>query len=138
MQTNNEYKKEILDENNNLLAIVIDTTLTKQKKEFHTPEHLSFQIGTFNLSKDDILQRHVHFENLRTVKNTAEVLVVFKGEISIEVYDTSKKFVENILITDGQLILFLEGGHSFKAEKDSNFIEIKQGPYSEIQDKEKF
>jgi len=138
MQANNEYKKEILDENDNLLALVIDTTLTNRKKEFHTPDHLSFQIGTFNLSKNDILQRHVHFENRRTVKNTAEVLVLFKGEISIEVYDSSKKYVESIVITDGQIILFLEGGHSFKAEKDSNFIEIKQGPYNEVQDKEKF
>ncbi|MDC3103798.1 hypothetical protein OA408_03445 [Acidimicrobiaceae bacterium] len=138
MQKDLQPKEVVLDQNGNILAIILDTNLTNSKKEFHTKSDQNFQVGTFNLDSGDSLERHVHLENIRTVNNTSEVLIIQKGELNVEIFDHLKNFVVKKILKKGTLILFIEGGHSFKADKSCKFIEIKQGPYSEGLDKEKF
>lgn len=138
MQNDHKHKKQIIDDDGNLLALVIDVASTSENKEFHTSNDLNFQIGTFNLDKGEVLQRHVHLENSRTINNTSEVLIVLKGSIMIEIYDSSKNFVDKVKVASDQIISFFQGGHSFEVLDDTKFIEIKQGPYNEFIDKEKF
>ena len=90
------------------------------------------------MTSGEKLERHVHLYNERLVTTTSEVIIVNKGELLVEIYDKNKLFVGEQKISAGELILFLEGGHSFEILEDATFIEIKQGPYLEGLDKEKF
>ena len=91
------------------------------------------------MTSGEKLERHVHLYNERLVTTTSEVIIVNKGELLVEIYDKKiKLFIGEQKISAGELILFLEGGHSFEILEDATFIEIKQGPYLEGLDKEKF
>ena len=138
MQKKLQQKEEILDENGDRLALIVNTNLTDLKKEFHTKNDENFQVGTFNLSEGESLDRHVHLENTRNINSTSEALIILEGELEVEIFDSFKNFINTRVLTKGYLILFLKGGHSFKVNQDCKFIEVKQGPYSEGLDKEKF
>jgi hypothetical protein len=138
MQKEFKNKLEIYDNENNLLALKLCINSQQNPKEFHTSDQQSFQIGTFNLKSGEKLERHIHLYNERLVTTTSEVIIVNKGELIVEIYDKNKLFVDEQKISAGELILFLEGGHSFEILEDAMFFEIKQGPYLEGLDKEKF
>ena len=138
MQEKNNSKEVIKDSNGEILAGIVDTNVTNEDKEFHTPDTFSLQVGTFNLQKGEKLQRHVHLEHKRTIFNTSEVLFVQEGKLSIEIFDSLKTFVGMRILSPGYLIIFCNGGHSFEMFENTKFLEIKQGPYSEGLDKEKF
>ena len=42
------------------------------------------------------------------------------------------------IVNKGQVIALFNGGHGFKSLLNSKFLEVKQGPYTEEQDKERF
>ena len=42
------------------------------------------------------------------------------------------------IVNKGQVIALFNGGHGFKSLSNSKFLEVKQGPYIEEQDKERF
>ena len=138
MQKKFERNEKILDSKENIIAIIVDTNLTNYEKEFHTDHKQSFQIGTFNLRKGEELERHIHLENKRIISNTCETLIVLDGKMSVDIYDINKNFICTKNLSKGKLILFFEGGHKFKIEETCKFIEVKQGPYIEGLDKEKF
>lgn len=138
MQEKNDSKEVIKDNNGEILAVVIDTNSTNAKKEFHTPNDFSLQVGTFNLEKNESLQRHVHLKHERTIYNTSEVLYIQEGKLNVEIFDSLKVHIINKTLYPGFLIIFCNGGHSFKMHEKTKFIEIKQGPYAEELDKEKF
>ncbi len=138
MQEKNETKKIVRDSQGEILAVIVDTNLTNNKKEFHTADDFSLQVGTFNLEQGETLQRHLHLEHERNIHNTSEVLYIQEGELNIGIFDSLKKEVEKITLYPGFLIVFCNGGHSFEMKEKTKFIEIKQGPYIEGLDKEKF
>tara|TARA_B100000886_G_scaffold171963_1_gene117694 strand:- start:4502 stop:4918 length:417 start_codon:yes stop_codon:yes gene_type:complete len=138
MQKKFERNEKILDSEENIIAIIVDTNLTNYEKEFHTDHKQSFQIGTFNLPKGEELERHIHLENKRIISNTCETLIILDGKMTVDIYDMNKNFICTKNLSKGALISFFEGGHKFKIEKTCKFIEVKQGPYIEGLDKEKF
>jgi len=56
----------------------------------------------------------------------------------ITIYDLNLNKVEDITLESGDMVALFDGGHEIKVEEDSNFIEVKQGPYIEGQDKTRF
>ena len=71
MQEKNNSKEVIKDSNGEILAVIVDTNVTNEDKELHTPDTFSLQVGTFNLQKGEKLQRHDHLEHKRTIFNTS-------------------------------------------------------------------
>ena len=49
-----------------------------------------------------------------------------------------KKLVVTKRLNKGDIILLIDGGHGFKIMEDAVIMEIKQGPYVGIEDKEHF
>ena len=41
-------------------------------------------------------------------------------------------------LREGDILLMVDGGHGFRMLEDTVFLEIKQGPYTGIEDKERF
>ncbi len=129
---------KIYDDNNNLLAIFIKKDEIKDGRSFETSNDEEFQIGAFNLEKDTLIENHIHLSQNRTISKTSEALVVINGEMEVTIYDNKKKFIEKLLVQEGDTIALLSGGHGIKINSKCKFVEIKQGPYIEDEDKVRF
>ena len=111
----------------------------KESKNFITDHSDPFQVGVFNLKKNEDIERHVHNEIEREVKTTSEALIVLNGKIKVSFYDQSNlELVDHVIVVGGELLLMLNGGHSLEILEDSKFLEVKQGPYIEEMDKRHF
>ena len=129
---------KIYDSSENLLAIVVKKGSSKEEKDFHTDNSSEFQLGTFNLEKDTVIERHYHQKQERRIHSTNEVLVLQKGKMTITIYDLDLNKIQDVTLESGDIVVLFDGGHEINIDEDSNFIEVKQGPYIEGQDKTRF
>jgi hypothetical protein len=129
---------KILDENKKLLAQVIRPFSDNSKKNFFTDDDLDFQAASFQLEKNEKIDRHIHNTQKRIIQTTSEAIMVIEGVINVEIYNDELNFVHQVNINAGELILLFAGGHSITIIEKSKFIEIKQGPYDEKSDKQRF
>jgi hypothetical protein len=129
---------KIFDRNKRLLAIVIKSNDIVSGKNFITEDSNEFQLASFSLEKNEVIQKHFHPQQERNIKNTSEVLVLLEGEMLIDIYDEELKLVESLKLLSGDTIGFYSGGHGIKLTKESRFIEVKQGPFDESTDKKRF
>ena len=125
----------IYDQEKNLLAILIDTRKNNDTKNFYTSNDLDIQVASFNLNSQDVIERHFHYSQNRKITTTSEVIYLQTGKIEVEIYDTNKQFVQNLLVEEEMIIILLQGAHAINILEDSKFIEVKQGPYSPKKDK---
>lgn len=126
----------ILDERNNILAIVIYSNQEFKGIQFISPDYFALQLGTMNRPKGEIVAAHIHKQQIRTVEGTQEVLIVRSGKMLVELFDDKKKFVQSVLVEKGDIILLAFGGHSIKMIENVELVEVKQGPYTQILDKD--
>ena len=129
---------EIRDKNNKLLAMIFSPNDYKDEKYFLTEDSNEFQIAQFNLDKATEIKRHIHRDQERKINKTSEVIIVNEGSLELEIYDEELKLVTKEIVNQGQVIALFNGGHGFKTLSKSKFLEVKQGPYFEDQDKERF
>ena len=129
---------KIYDSNNLLLAQKIIPFSTDSQKQFFTEDYLDFQVASFSLEKDSVIERHIHNKQNRIIETTSEVLILLSGRIEVEIYDNNLKFIDKFLIMPCEIIVLFSGGHSLKIIEEAKFIEIKQGPFDENNDKKRF
>ena len=88
------------------------------------------QAGTWRYNEGKELSAHVHNLVERKVNRTQEILYVRKGKISASFYDQDGIFVESTLVSEGETLILINGGHGYKIlEDDTLVLEIKNGPY---------
>jgi len=75
---------------------------------------------------------------VRTICGGAECLVVRRGRAEMTLYDRSRREVCRRELRAGDVVLLVSGGHSFRQLEDTVFLEIKQGPYPGVEEKERF
>ena len=130
--------KKINDKSNNLLAIIINYDSIDKEKNFVTENSSDFQLASFNLKKDTIIENHYHPNQDRNITTTCEVLVVLDGIIEVTIYDNDLNIVSNEIVSKGGTVALFDGGHGIKVIEDCKLIETKQGPYDESTDKVRF
>lgn len=118
------------------LAIIIRSNYKKEGIEFFTPPSYSQQLAYMNRSKGHIIAPHRHKIVERKVIQTQEVLFIKSGKVKIDFYSPLKKYFKSAILETGDVILLADGGHGFEMMEDTEMIEVKQGPYSEKDDKE--
>ena len=123
---------------NTEVALVIEKIKTEERVKFYTDPDDQLQIGAFNMQKGQKIPPHSHLKNRRELYNTAEVLYVRKGVLTVLFYKEDKSFDQKINLSAGDIILLKKGSHGFEIQKDCEFIEIKQGPYLNDKDKVRF
>ena len=69
---------------------------------------------------------------------TSEVLVIKKGRCLIDIYNDDRALVATRELQTGDIMLMVSGGHGFRMLEDTVFLEIKQGPYTGLDEKERF
>jgi hypothetical protein len=65
-------------------------------------------------------------------------LVVKRGRCEIDIYNDERELVATRELGPGDIMLMVGGGHGFRMIEDTIFLEIKQGPYTGIDEKERF
>ena len=46
-----------------------------------------------------------------------------------------KKYLLSKILNKNDIIIFVDGGHGFEILQNAKIIEVKQGPYNEVNDK---
>jgi hypothetical protein len=121
-----------------LLAIIIRSSYRREGISFFTPEEFSQQLGYMNRPKGYTIDPHIHAHQERKVLFTQEVLLVRSGRVRVDFYDNSQNYLMSRVLTDGDVILLAAAGHGFEFLEASELIEVKQGPYSAVDDKIRF
>tara|TARA_B110000495_G_scaffold187766_1_gene187439 strand:+ start:126 stop:569 length:444 start_codon:yes stop_codon:yes gene_type:complete len=129
---------EIIKHNDLLLGMIIRVSDEKDGLNFFTPDEFQQQIGILKLPKDHRFQPHIHNEIKREIFFTYETLVIRKGKLRVDFYDTDKKYLFSDIVSSGDILLLAEGGHGFKVLEEIDFVEVKQGPFLGEKDKLKF
>jgi mannose-6-phosphate isomerase-like protein (cupin superfamily) len=129
---------EIISRDGMELCYIIRAELAPDVTTFITPPDYKQQVGFVAYPTDGEVQRHLHLPLERHLVGTSEVLFVRKGRCVVDVYDYKKGFVASRELRTGDVVLMVGGGHGFRMLEDTLFLEVKQGPYLERDEKERF
>ena len=129
---------KVLDNCNNTLAMIIKSDYDCKGINFITPDEYSQQLAYMHHEKGHIILPHVHNEVKREIYYTKEVLIIKKGKLRCDFYTDDKEYIKSIVLSDGDIILLVSGGHGFECLEETSMVEIKQGPYAGEADKTRF
>jgi quercetin dioxygenase-like cupin family protein len=129
---------EWIKDGDELLALVVRDSYKPTRTEFLTPDDFKQQIGFIVYKSGGVIDPHDHKPSQRTIVGTSEVLLVKEGKLEAHIFSKQRIFVDKIILGPGDILLLLAGGHGFKMLEDTTLIEIKQGPYLGLEDKERF
>lgn len=129
---------ERVEKNKKIYAIIIRANYSKDGIEFFTPNEFSQQLAYMKRPKGYNISPHLHLNTNKNIQNTQEVLLIRSGKVRVDFYEPDKKYFLSKILTKGDVILLAFGGHGFEILEESEIIEVKQGPYEEAKDKERF
>ncbi len=129
---------EVIEKDGRPLTYVIRTTPVPSRTTFLTPPALLQQVGFVVYPAGGEVARHIHRLIERRVVGTAEVVLVQQGRCVLDVYSDDRELVASRELGPGDLMLLVGGGHGFRMLEDTVLLEIKQGPYTGLEEKERF
>lgn len=129
---------EYINFNDEHLAIIIYDKFEKSGVHFFTDNELSQQLAYMNHPKGKQIEPHVHNPVKREVQYTQEVLFIKSGKLRVDFYSNSQVYLESRILSKGDVILLMTGGHGFEVLEDLQMFEVKQGPYAGDLDKTRF
>ncbi len=120
------------------LCYLIRAALIPNETTFLTPPDFKQQVGYVVYPSGTEIKRHVHRSIERHIVGTSEVLIVKKGHCLIDIYNDDRELVATRDLYEGDIMLMVGGGHGFRMVEDTVLLEIKQGPYLGVDEKERF
>ena len=120
------------------LAYVIRWDATSDETAFFTSEDSTFQAGFVVYPAGGRVQAHVHLPVVREVIGTSELLIVRSGRCFVDIYTDDRRLVASREMLPGDALLSVGGGHGFRMTEDTALLEVKQGPYGGLAEKERF
>lgn len=120
------------------LCHIIRSTTAVDKTTFLTPPEFKQQVGFIVYPAATAIVPHLHLPLERHLVGTSEVLIVKRGRCLLDVYNDRKELVATRELMEGDIMLMVGGGHGFRMLEDTVFLEIKQGPYLDREEKERF
>jgi hypothetical protein len=129
---------EIISWNAQPLTYIIRPNPLPDQTTFLTPAEFKQQVGFVVYPQGGEIARHIHRPLERHLIGTSEVLVLQRGRCLMDIYNDGRELVATRELQAGDVMLMVGGGHGFHMLEDTVFLEIKQGPYSGIEEKERF
>lgn len=121
-----------------LLALIVRARFGGPGIHFFTPDDLSQQLAYMQHPAGKVIEPHVHNPVVREVTFTQEVLVLRKGRMRVDFYDTAQVYLHSRILEAGDIVLLATGGHGFEVLEPVEMFEVKQGPYAGAGDKTRF
>jgi len=119
-----------------VLAYVIRGAMAPERTVFPTPPELELQVGFVVYQAGGVIPPHRHVPITRSIERTCEVIVVRKGRCEVDIYNDDRQVIATRELSTGDLIMIVSGGHGFRVLEDMILLEIKQGPYFGLGEKE--
>jgi len=129
---------EKIEHNGEMYALIVRNEFSRPGISFFTPNDLSQQLAFMQHPAGKIIDAHFHNPVPRTVSFTQETLLIKRGRLRVDLFDSQQAYLESRELKAGDVILLVKGGHGFEVLEDLEMIEIKQGPYEGDQDKTHF
>jgi hypothetical protein len=120
------------------LTYIIHASSAPNKTTFFTPPEFKQQVGFVVYPAGGEVKRHLHLPLERHLIGTSEVLIVREGHCLMDIYNDEYELVTTRELTAGDVMLMVGGGHGFRMLEDTIFLEIKQGPFLPVEEKEHF
>jgi mannose-6-phosphate isomerase-like protein (cupin superfamily) len=130
-------KEEIYIENC-LCAVILRASFDEPGIQFFTPSDFSQQLASMSYAPGKIIPAHTHDLVQREVLHTQETLFIRKGAVRVDFYTEEREYRTSRVLTAGDVILLVAGGHGFEVLEELNMVEVKQGPYAGEADKTRF
>lgn len=131
-------RTETISHRAKLLCMIVRAESFPDTTTFYTPAELSLQVGNIVYSAGSEIPRHTHGPVSRNIIGTAEVLIVQKGCMILDIYADNHTFVVSRQIGRGDVAVLVAGGHGFRFVEDTVLLEVKQGPYAGTHEKQQF
>jgi hypothetical protein len=138
MSTDVETLYDVVEADGKVLAYIVRADAAPAKTQFVTPNDTNFQVGFIVYPAGGEIQRHLHKKLRREITGTAEALLIRSGSCEVDIFSDQRELVRSATLRAGDLIVFLAGGHGFRLLEDCVMLEIKQGPYSGLDEKTRF
>jgi hypothetical protein len=129
---------ESVEHNGTVLAIVVRAELSPSRTMFLTPNDLQQQLGLVVYPKGGEVARHYHRPIERQIVGTSEVILVRSGRCLLDLYDRDLQLAQTRELGAGDVVVLVTGGHGFRMLEDTVLLEVKQGPYLGLDEKERF
>lgn len=120
------------------LCYIVWAALSPEQTTFLTPPEFNLQVGYIVHLAGHEIPRHIHLPLKRHIIGTAEVLIVHKGHCEIDIYNDERQLVATRELRMGDIMIMVGGGHGFRMLEDTVLLEVKQGPYPGVEEKERF
>jgi hypothetical protein len=120
------------------LAFIVRAQLNPEHTTFLTPSEFEQQVGLVVYPAGGEIRRHAHRPVERRLSGTSEVIVVRRGHCEIDIYNDQRDLVAKRELHCGDVVIVVAGGHGYRMLDDTVLLEVKQGPYTGIDEKELF
>jgi len=128
-----------IEHNGRLLALVVPAGPSPDCTHFLTETNLPFQAGFVVYPKGGEVIAHIHRPLSRSLSTTTEVLIVREGSCVLDLFGEDRTFVVSRQLGLGDIVLLYAGGHRIRMpDGPCVLFEIKQGPYTGVDEKERF
>lgn len=122
--------QKVIKKGEKIIAVVFKKTLRAKGVKFLTPDDYTLQLGLLEHPKGKLLKDHQHNPKVKYwVNTTQEFLYLEKGKVKVKFFDNDWGLVTEEILTAGDFLLHISGGHGFEVLEKCRMIEIKQGPY---------
>jgi hypothetical protein len=120
------------------IATIIRKDYMPESTTFISPDSYYQQLGFVVYPIGGEVVRHSHLPLQRHLVGTPETLLIRKGKAEVELFAMDKTQLGTWTLEEGDMIQLVSGGHRFACLADTVFLEIKQGPYTGLVEKELF
>jgi hypothetical protein len=120
------------------LCYIVKASFEPLQTIFITQPEYKQQVGFIKYPAGSDIPRHRHIPLERHLVGTSEVVLVRRGRCRLEVYTEDRELVATRELEQGDLVLMVAGGHGFAVHDDTVLLEVKQGPYIGLEEKERF
>jgi cupin fold WbuC family metalloprotein len=129
---------EFIKTDDRTVAVIIRSDYEPDQTTFITPDSFEQQVGFVVYPAEGHIPPHRHKVIDRHIKNTSEALVIRKGLTEVLLYDDEGVLIAERILKEGDILVLVSGGHAFRMIQDTIMLEIKQGPYTGLAEKEHF
>jgi hypothetical protein len=124
--------------NGEVLAVHVPGNYRYDGLEFVTDPSLPLQVGMMRYPAGRVIEAHYHPPEVHTVRGTPEAIEVRKGKVRADIYTVAGELVESVVVSAGDAIILVAGGHGFEVLEEAEMVEFKIGPYLGDADKVRF
>lgn len=129
---------ETITADGQIVAIIVRNGYDVEGIRFLAPNDFALQLGHMRRPKGYQVVPHTHNPVQRHTVGTQEVLFIKKGVVRVDFYSMQQEYLESRELSRGDLILLAGAGHGIDVIEEATIVEIKNGPYIEGADKERF